>query len=59
MKPNLHQLVLAIVVGGAIACILASDPRSPFIWVGYQPSTVIWPALGALIVAGLWTLPKA
>ena len=55
MKVN-PRLLLAIVFGAAIVRILGSDPRSPFLWAGYEPGAVVWPALGALVVAGLWTL---
>ena len=61
MKPILH-LLLAIVVGGAIGLVvglLHSDYQGVDLiyWIGYEPrNALIWFSLGALIVAGLWTL---
>jgi hypothetical protein len=63
MKPDL-RLLLAVVVGAAIGLIVGYTQRSPLFhgvdligWIDLEPRTaIIWPAFGALILAGVWTL---
>ena len=63
MKPD-PGLLLAIVVGAAIGLIVGYAQRPPLFrgvdligWVDLEPrAAIIWPAFGALIFGGLWTL---
>jgi hypothetical protein len=61
--PRLLLHLVAIMVGAAIGLVVGYAQRSfgfrgydLIAWITYDSTAVIWPALGALIVAGVWTL---